>query len=84
MLLLRDRPFFDSQNAPEVLGNVILSRHYSSGGAAADVVVDEDLDVSGVGMHGAGPQWFFHDGSTEPTHFTLRDKLANHYNLSQH
>jgi hypothetical protein len=84
MLLLRDRPFFDSQNAPEVLGNVISSRHYSSGGAAADVVVDEDLDVSGVGMHGAGPQWFFHDGSAEPTHFTLRDKLANHYNLSQH
>ena len=83
MLLLRDRPFSDSPNASEVLGNVISSRHYSSGGAAADVVVTENLDVSGVGMEGAGPQWFFHDGSTEPTHFTLRDKLANHYNLAR-
>jgi hypothetical protein len=84
MLLLRDRPFSDSRNASEVLGNVVSSRHYSSAGAGADVVISEDLDVSGVGMEGAGPQWFFQDGSTEPTHYTLRDKLANHYNLSHH
>jgi len=82
LLLIRDRPFIDAQNAAEVLGNVISSRHYSPGGAATDVVITENLDVSGVGMEGAGPQWFFHDGSTEPTHFTLRDKLANHFNLS--
>ncbi len=83
LLLLRDRPFRDSPHAPEVLGNVISSRHYSSGGAAADVVITDNLDVSGVGMEGAGPQWLFHDGSTEQTHYRLRDQLANHYNLAR-
>jgi hypothetical protein len=84
MLLLVDRPFSDGQRtASEILGSRISSREFSSAGPAADIVVGEDLDVSGVGMEGAPPEWhgYFQDGSSEPTHWSLRNKLARHYEL---
>ncbi len=82
MLLLVDRPFADGQpTAAEVLGNRVSSRHYSPAGAGADVTITSDLDVSGVGTDGAEPMWLFQDGSAEATHYSLRDKLARHFNL---
>jgi hypothetical protein len=84
MLVVIDRPFSDNQRtASEIIGSRISSREFSSAGPAADIVVDEELDVSGVGTEGAPPDWhgYFQNGDTELTHYTLRDKLARHYEL---
>jgi hypothetical protein len=84
MLLQVDRPFAEGQTHwSEIIGNIVSSRPYSSAGARADVTVVPDLDVSGVGMDGAPPSWpgfftQFQDGRSEPTHWTLRNKLARH------
>ncbi len=82
MLLAVDQPFSDNQpHASQILGNTVSSRPYSNSGI--DFVVEEDTDVTGVGMQGAPSNipMFFHDGSTEPTHYSLRDSLAEHYNI---
>jgi hypothetical protein len=86
MLLAVDAPFDDFQpHVSELLGRVVSSRHYSDS-RHRDVVVREDTDVTGVGMDGARPNspMYFHDGSSEPTHWTLRDDLAEHYNIATH
>lgn len=81
MLLLVDQPFEDGQpNASEILGNIV-SRRQCSAVPGAGIEITSDLDVSGVGMAGAPPVWLFQDGSTEPTHWTLRDKLARHVEI---
>ena len=82
MLLAVDQPFSDFQpHASQILGNTVSSRPYSNSGI--DLVVGEDTDVTGVGTQGAPSNvpMFFHDGSSEPTHYTLRDSLAEHYNI---
>lgn len=84
MLLAVDAPFDDFQpHVSEILGRVVSSRHYSDS-RHRDVVVREDTDVTGVGMDGAQPScpMYFHDGSSEPTHWSLRDHLAEHYNIA--
>lgn len=83
MLLDVDRPFDDFQaHHSDIVGQIVSSRNYSSSGVG--VVIREDTDVSGVGMDGAGSSapMFFQDGSSEPTHFTLRDSLAKHYDFA--
>jgi hypothetical protein len=81
MLLRVDRPFEDGQpNASEILGNIVSSRHFSTV-PGAGIQITADLDVSGTGMEGAPPLWLFQDGSSERTHWTLRDKLARHVDI---
>lgn len=69
---------------PSVIGHVIRARDFASSSATADVVVDENLDVSGSGMESAPGNipFFFHDGSSEPTHYTLRNALSCHLRCS--
>ncbi len=85
MLLGIDAPFSDLHpHHSEILGQVVSSRPYSSA-SGTDVIIEENTDVTGVGMQGAEhehPMLFFQDGSSEPTHYQLRDDLARHYNLA--
>jgi hypothetical protein len=77
MLLLVDRPFDDSQpTASEILSSHVSASHFNQDNVAGD------SDHSGVGMEGAPPHLLFQDGRTEPTHYTLRNKLAAHYNIA--
>ena len=85
MLLAADAaPFDDFQpHVSDILGRVVSSREYSNS-RQRDVLVTEETDVTGVGMDGAQAHspMYFHDGSSEPTHWTLRDALAEHYNTA--
>jgi hypothetical protein len=85
MLLAADAaPFDDFQpHVSDILGRVVSSREYSNS-RQRDVVITEETDVTGVGMDGAQAHspMYFHDGSSEPTHWTLRDALAEHYNIA--
>ncbi len=69
---------------PSVLGQVIRSRDFASSSATSDVVVHEDLDVSGLGTESAPGNipFFFHDGESEPRHYVLRNALARHLRCS--
>jgi hypothetical protein len=81
MLLLVDRPFDDSQlTATEILSEHVSASFRQDSAASAQLRAVES-DHSGVGMEGAPPYLFFQDGRTEPTHFTLRNKLAHNYNV---
>jgi hypothetical protein len=81
MLLLVDRPFDDSQlTATEILSEHVSASFRQDSSASAQLRAVES-DHSGVGMEGAPPHLFFRDGRTEPTHFTLRNKLARNYNV---
>jgi hypothetical protein len=76
MLLDWDDAAFEDGGAhsDHIIGNTIAAsrRHPFS--------VTSELDVTGVGMDGAPPM-FFHDGSSESTHYTLRDALSIHYSI---
>lgn len=80
-----DDPDFGRHDS-SVLGHVIRAREFASMAVTSDVVVHEDLDVSGVGTQRAPGNipFFFHDGSSEPTHYTLRNALARHLRCSDH
>lgn len=80
----------DEANDPEfglhhsdVLGMRIPSREFAAS-AGPDVVVHPELDVSGSGTDSAPRDipFYFHDGSSEPTHYTLRNALARHLRCS--
>ncbi len=82
MLLLVDRPFDDSQpTATEILSEHVSASFRQDSAVSAQLGARES-DHSGVGMECAPPHLFFQDGRTEPTHFTLRNKLAAHYNIA--
>lgn len=78
MLLLVDRPFDDS----EPTATEILREHVSASFRQDSAASARESDNSGMGMEGAPPFVLFQDGRTEPTHYTLRNKLAAHYNIA--
>jgi hypothetical protein len=71
-----------------------------SSSATPDVVVHANLDVSGAGGMNDAPNnsrfffrdaspddgipLYFHDGSSQPTHYALRNALATHVAMCQH
>ncbi len=63
-----------------VIGTRFRSIDFASSSATNDVIVHPDLDVSGTGMHSAPTDipFFFSDGASEATHYTLRNALARH------
>ncbi len=68
--------FHDAQ----VLGTRFCSIDFAASSATNDVIVHPDLDVSGTGMQSAPTDipFFFSDGESEATHYTLRNALARH------
>ena len=75
---------FGLHDHAQVLGTRIRALDFSSSASTADIIVHQHLDVSGVGSENAPRNipFFFHDGSSEPTHYTLRNALARHLSLS--
>ena len=63
-----------------VIGTRFRSIDFASSSATNDVIVHPDLDVSGTGMQNAPTDipFFFSDGTSEATHYTLRNALARH------
>jgi hypothetical protein len=88
------------QHHPDVLGTTYSARDFAeSSTTTPDVVVHENLDVSGAGgmndapinsaffFRDASPEdgipLYFHDGSSQPTHYALRNALATHVSLDE-
>ena len=89
------------QHHPDVLGTTYSARDFAeSSTTTPDVVVHENLDVSGAGgmndapinsaffFRDASPEdgipLYFHDGSSQPAHYALRDALATHLRCHEH
>jgi hypothetical protein len=67
----------EGMHSPEIVGNLMS---VGPSFRRNPLTVTPDLDVTGVGIDGAPPM-FFHDGTSENLHFTLRDDLALHYSI---
>ena len=88
------------EHVPEVIGTRFAARDFAeSSTTVPDVVVHPNLDVSGAGgMHNAPSDstfffrdaltddipLYFHDGSSQPAHYALRDALATHLRCHEH
>ncbi len=75
---------FGLHDHAEVLGSRIRALDFASSASTADIIVHPHLDVSGTGSDNAPSNipFFFHDGSSEPRHYTLRNALSRHLSLS--
>ena len=68
----------------DVLGTRVRALDFSSSASTADIIVHPHLDVSGTGSENAPSNipFFFHDGSSEPRHYQLRNALSRHLRVS--